>query len=371
MRIGFDAKRAFLNRTGLGNYSRSTISQLHKYYPGIETILYTPGRKNEIWTPPAGVKTTQPAGIMKIIPALWRSRFMTREIIAQNPDIFHGLSHELPIGIENTGVRSLVTIHDLIFLRYPEFYRKADRLIYEKKFKHSCRIADQVIAISNQTRSDLIEFFRVPEDKIKIHYQACHPGFYLRSGEAEKEECRIRYKLPDRFMLTVGNVEGRKNLLGLLKAMELRNIEFPLVVVGRPGSAWNEVQGFLHKHPAKYPLVFISGVKFEDLPILYQMADFSLYPSYFEGFGLPVLESMASGCPVITSAVSSMPEAAGDAALLVNPSDPESIAAAIGEMLENPAKRKVLSEKGLKQADFFQEEKVAANLVEIYRNLLK
>lgn len=371
MRIGFEAKRAFLNRTGLGNYSRNTISQLHQFYPEIESILFTPSRKNEIWTPPEGIKTIRPSGIMKITPALWRSRFMTREIIAQNPDIFHGLSHELPIGLEKTNIKRLVTIHDLIFLRYPEFYRKTDRLIYEKKFRYACRIANQVIAISNQTKSDLIRFFSVPEDKITIHYQSCSPGFYKQSGEAEKEECRIRYKLPNRFMLTVGNVEDRKNLLGLLKAMELRRIEFPLVVVGRPGTAWNEVQRLLQKHPARYPLVFVSGVKFEDLPILYQLADFSVYPSFFEGFGLPVLESMASGCPVITSAVSSMPEAAGEAAILVDPAEPESIASAIAELIDHPAKREILREKGYTQADLFREKHVAENLMKIYQNLLR
>jgi glycosyltransferase involved in cell wall biosynthesis len=370
MRIGFDAKRAFHNRTGLGNYSRSTLTQLSRYFPEAEQFLFTPSIDSSGWKAPESCTIITPSKLQSLSPALWRSRLMLSDLRRISPDLYHGLSHELPYGIEKTGIRSIVTIHDLIFLRFPSFYRTIDRLIYERKFRHACQVANLVIAISEQTKNDLIQFFAIPAEKIQVVYQACHSSFYQQVPLEKLNECRIRYKLPEKFMLTVGNVEHRKNLLGILKAMEQSNIEFPLVVIGRPASAWDEVQSFLRMHPAKYPLVFISGVSFDDLPALYQLADFSIYPSFFEGFGLPVLESMASGCPVITSNLSSMPEAAGNAALLMNPAKPAELSDAILQLIQQPTKRAEMKTMGYQQAQLFNEKSVATNLMQTYRQVI-
>lgn len=368
MRIGFDAKRAFLNRTGLGNYSRNIILQLDEFFPDTELVLFSPDTKESLFTPPANSKVVKPHGIHSLSGDIWRNRWMVSDIRKHNPDIYHGLSHELPRGIEQLHLKKVVTIHDLIFLRYPEFYKPIDRMIYRQKFSRACRAADRVLAISTQTKSDLIEYFKVPASKIEVVYQSCNPQFFQPVSEDDKARCRRAYQLPDSFMLTVGNVDTRKNLAGILKAMVLGKIELPLVVIGKPGTAWQEVNTLLKANP-NLPVILLPGIDYRDLASFYHLALFSIYPSFFEGFGLPVLESMACGCPVITSLVSSMPEAGGPAARYIEPSSPEDIAAAIQTLISHPEIREQMTSDGYRQAELFSPGSCAQNIMKFYLSL--
>ncbi|MGB0930862.1 MAG: glycosyltransferase [Chitinophagales bacterium] len=185
MKIGFDAKRAFFNNTGLGNYSRTLIKSLVKYYPDNQYTLYSP--KSIEGSPFAEmqnfknieVKTPQTRFQKLLGGSLWRSLQLGNPIKDDQLDIYHGLSHELPRNIHRSRpqTKSIVTIHDLIFLRYPELYSKVDTLIYRQKWKHACQQADKVIAISEQTKSDTIEFLGIEANKIEVVYQSCHPVF--------------------------------------------------------------------------------------------------------------------------------------------------------------------------------------------------
>src|SRR5690606_28130606 len=169
MNIGFDAKRAFLNRTGLGNYSRSIISGLSRYFSDHRYYLYSPKipENTFIDTQHTSDNILLRRPVFPFLKSVWRSRFVCRQIKKDKLDIYHGLSHELPWGIQKTGARSVVTIHDLIFFRFPEYYKLADRKIYEAKFEYSCRQADRIIAVSKQTKSDLINYLDVTPDKIE------------------------------------------------------------------------------------------------------------------------------------------------------------------------------------------------------------
>ena len=367
MKIGFDAKRAFSNRAGLGNFSRNTIHALHHFYPENEYVLFTPDKKKNLFSPSEQLKVVMPGSWhWKFLKAAWRRYKISKLFDTEKIDIFHGLSHELPVGIEKTDVKSIVTIHDLIFIRYPEYYKEADRRIYLRKFRHACNLADRIHAISQQTKNDIVEFFNIPERKIEVIYQSCNPMFYQKFSKEDKAEVLEKYKLPDQFLLSVGTVEKRKNLLNVLKALVANEIEIPLVVAGRKTNYMLEIDDFIQKHKGKLKIYFLTNTSDRELGILYQAADMLVYPSVFEGFGLPVIEAQASGCPVVTSRSSSMPEAGGKGAAYVNPVSEREIGNAIQKIMTDKEYRQSLIEEGRKNAERFTPEIYTQQMHKLY-----
>lgn len=371
MKIGFDAKRAFNNAAGLGNFSRNSISALAHNYPNDRHFLFHPGSKKLLFHTPENSIQIKPGSFWwKILKSSWRTFHISKLIKKYDLDIYHGLSHELPAGIEESGIKSVVTMHDLIFLRYPEFYKGIDRSIYDRKFRYSCRVANQIHAISEQTKRDLMEYFLVPEEKIKVIYQSINPLFFQESTNAQKNTIRRKYQLPEKFILTVGTVEPRKNLLALLEGMVLAKTYIPLVVVGKLTDYQHKVQKFIEADMNRLQVFFLSRIQDDELYVLYQMAEIMVYPSLFEGFGLPVAEANASGCPVITSNTSSLPEAGGDAALYIDPENPEEIGSAIKTLLADQNLRESLIEKGEINAQRFTPESFAQQMKQLYNSVL-
>ena len=374
MNIGFDAKRFFLNTTGLGNYSRSTLSLLHEYYPEHSYHLYTPKTGDPGTSVPClpDLAVHTPPSMLKPFSGLWRTALMTRALKRDNLDIFHGLSHELPLGIKRTGIRTVVTMHDLIFMRYPELYSPLDARLYAAKYRRSCREADLVIAISEQTARDLEEFFHIPRTKIRVVYQTCAPSFAQTPTQEELTRIRTTWQLPNSFILYVGSLIERKNGLALLEALALlpESERVPLIMVGR-GRAYKErlvraADELGIAHLVRFP----DTVPFKDLPGLYRLASLFVYPSRFEGFGIPILEALFSSTPVITSTGSCFAEAGGDAALYTDPDDPEELAAAMGRVLRDAELRNAMRAKGHAHTEKFSGRAVADNLMQVYRELL-
>jgi glycosyltransferase involved in cell wall biosynthesis len=368
MRIGFDAKRAFLNASGLGNYSRNTINTLQHYAPENQFVLYTPEirenqfddyRKFEVYSPETR--------LFKLLKPLWRS-YAAGHIKKQNIELYHGLSNELPHGIHKLNIPSVVTIHDLIFLRYPEFYKLIDRKIYYGKVKYACETANKIIAISEQTRDDIIRFFQVEPDKIEVVYQSVAPVFYEKQ---ETEKLSLKYKLPKRFILSVGSLEPRKNQLAILKAIKSEKLDIPVVFVGKHTSYFNKMKQFIDANGLEKQIIFLPHIDDAELAGLYQMARFSVYISFFEGFGLPVIEAMASSCPVITSNVSCLPETAGGAALLCSPGDFARLGKNIRLILENEEQRNNMIFKGNERAAKFHPQLFAEKMIDLYSSVLK
>ena len=249
MKIGFDAKRAFNNAAGLGNFSRSTIAALAIQYPDDMFFLFNPSQDKSLFIAPENSIALKPDGLWwKTFPNAWRSFRIARRAKELNLDIYHGLSHELPVGIEKTGIKSVVTIHDLIYIRYHEYFKKIDRIIYNLKFRHACRIATRIHAISEQTKLDLITFFDVPDEKIVVIYQSINPLYYSVLTEAQRLAVLGKYQLTKGFLLTVGTIEPRKNLVALLNGMLSAKIDLPLVVVGKPTNYMQEVQQLIDLH---------------------------------------------------------------------------------------------------------------------------
>lgn len=370
MRIGFDAKRAFLNRSGLGNYSRNTLLSLKKYFPDNEYLLFTPEIKEGIFPEQSQFDVYSPdSPTAKIFRSLWRSFSLSEQLKHHNIGLFHGLSHELPSGIQNTGVKSVVTIHDLIFLRYPQFYKPIDRKIYFQKIKYACEVAECVIAVSDQTRDDIIRYLKVTPDKIKLLYQGIGER-YFSNHKSEFPEIKLKYNLPDHYVLSVGTIEPRKNQMNIIKAMESAKIEMPVVLIGKPTMYASKISDYISTSKSGIEVYFPGHVDDDDLPCLYQNAELLVYISVFEGFGLPIVEAMASGCPVLASDRSCMPETGADAALYCDPANIEELGRLIREIIENDRLKKQLIEKGKKRVADFSPEKAATSLFDIYKSIL-
>ena len=371
-RIGFDAKRLFNNFTGLGNYSRTLVRNLMYYHPEYAYFLYSPKvQENEdtsVFLNSPSYSVHQPKGYEKIG---WRSFRIRKQLQQHKIELFHGLSNEIPFGLDNYPFKKVVTIHDLIFKHFPKQYPYIDRLVYDYKTKYACQHSDVVIAISESTKKDLIKFYDVPEEKIKVVYQSCAEHFFQDKSDVLIEKINKRYKLPPEYMLYVGSITERKNLLSIIQAMTLlpKEMELPLVIVGGGKAYKEQVLQFIKKQGYEKYVYFIRPEN-EDLPFIYQKATLFVYPSVYEGFGIPIIEALFSETPVITSNCSSMPEAAGPDALLIDPKQPEDLAQAIDKVLSDDALRERMIKKGYAYAQQFKGEPLTKQLVEIYQSVL-
>ncbi|MBV8253420.1 MAG: glycosyltransferase family 4 protein [Chitinophaga sp.] len=376
MKIGFDAKRAFQNNTGLGNYSRSLIDSLVLGYPENDYYLFAPRETTMYkWQNHTDLHLVTPEkAIHRWFKSAWRSRFVVDELVNTGIDIYHGLSHEIPFGIHNSGVKSVVTMHDLIFERYPSQYNPIDVITYRRKARYACEYADRVVAISEQTKQDLITYYKTPADKIDVVYQSCDPSFAQIHSQEDIQALRTRYQLPAQYFLYVGSLIERKNLLNIVTAMHtLRGSDkLPLVVLGSGSAYKKKVQSWLAANNMTDQVIFLNErgrLANAELPLLYQGAAALVYPSLFEGFGIPILEALWSGTPVITSTGSCFGETAGPAAFYVDPLDTASIAGAMRQVLHQPALVEELRKKGWQHAQRFTAEKCAAAMMNVYYKL--
>jgi len=367
MRIGFDAKRAFLNTSGLGNYSRNTINALQRFSKNNQYVLYTSIIKDGLFENYNQFEVHSPENpLEKLFKSVWRS-YSAKRLKNHKIELFHGLSNELPNGIHKTNIPSVVTIHDLIFIRFPQFYKAIDRKIYYSKVKYACNSSQKIIAISRQTKEDIIRFFDVNPKKIEVIYQSVSPVFFERVNTGN---LRSKYNLSNHFILSVGTLEPRKNQLSVLKGIHSEKIDIQVVFVGKPTSYETKLNRFITENRMENQVKFLNNISENDLAGLYKLASLSVYISHFEGFGLPVIESMASGCPVITSNVSCLPETAGDAAILCSPDNFNELGTHIKTLLENENLRNDLIQKGIARASLFRSEILSEKMISLYSGIL-
>ena len=371
MRIGFDAKRFFHNTRGLGNYSRDAVRVLSSFYPDNQYILFNPKPRHRISVdlPPNVTEVTPTSFFGKKIPSLWRSRGMCRDMDTRKIDIFHGLSQELPWGIERTNAKSVVTFHDAIFIRYPELYATSYRKIFTLKNRYACRVADRIIAISEQSKRDAIEFFNADEKKISVVYQGCNAIFRKKTSQEEIMAVRNTYHLPKSFLLNVGAIEKRKNAKLIVEALYRQSLDISLVVVGAPTDYLDEVRETVHRYGMENQVVFLHHVSTADLPALYAASEAFVYPSVFEGFGIPVLEALCVGTPVITSRGSCFEETAGNAALYIDPYNADELGEAIHRVLTDEDCRQRMIAEGKRHAENFTDYRIADELMKVYKSL--
>ena len=313
MRIGFDAKRYFNNITGLGNYSRWLIDNLNYQIP--QSIFLFHSDKSFDQKKDFNVITPK----YSLLKAIWRSWLVIKKLKKEKIDIYHGLSNEIPFGIHRTGIKSVVTIHDLINKRYPENYKLIDRWIYDLKLRYAQKHADLIITVSEQTKRDIIRYYNTDQSKIKV----------IPIGIAQRQTKLVESSSP--YILCVSSFTKRKNLKALVQAFKsIEDKSINLKIVGSYGETANEIQILAKKDPRIELLFNISNEKLDDL---YTKCQFCVYPSLFEGFGIPILEAFSYGKAIVTSNVSSMPEVGKDAALYFDPEDPKSICEAITSLM--------------------------------------
>ncbi len=381
MNFGFDAKRAYHNHTGLGHYSRTLIELLSEHFPEHSYYLFNPKPSSRYRFYRDNIVEVLPGSLLSnLFRAAWRSSWVKKDLKRLGVDLYHGLSHEIPIGIQHTGIPAIVTIHDLIHERYPDQYKAIDRRIYTRKYKNACRHSARIIATSQQTLQDLVNMYGVDGNKIDVCYQSCSPLFARVASEEEKRQVRERYQLPERFLLSVGTIIERKNLLNVCKALYLLRDEKlpPLLVIGKGKGKYNQqVRDFITQFNLGHRIRFLSEdpqaatikgwLSTEDLSVIYQLGSAMLYPSSFEGFGMPVMEALWAGLPVITSNQSCLPEVGGDAALYVNPLEAEDIADAIRKVIFDEGLAAAMRVKGFLHTEGFTPARYVQSVMNVYK----
>ena len=406
--IGFDAKRLVRNTSGLGNYSRTLVNDLAATVPSDWSLrLYAPDegredlrrqidpRPNLQYSYPKGdppqpsLKREGDSSLFtlhfpfftlhsslftlhsSLFTSLWRTRGIVSDLQRDHVTLYHGLSGELPLGIRKSGIPSVVTIHDLIFLRHPEYYKWLDRKIYTWKFHHTVKEADLIIAISECTRRDIIQLGQVPADKIRVIYQSCSTLFKQREGDDHLMKVNARYELPARYLVNVGTIEPRKNIALAVKALPLLPDDLQLVIIGRRTPYADEVLQEARRLGVSHRVKLLHNVPTDDLPAILQMAEVSVYPSRYEGFGIPIIEAIQSGLPVVACTGSCLEEAGGPDSLYVSPDDPAAMAHAIRQSLKGAEGREERIRRSQTYVQRFEGTDVATQVLHLYQELLK
>lgn len=360
MKISFDAKRAYHNLRGLGNYSRDAIRLLTTFAP--ENDYYLIAKPSSRYTFD-GTTTIAPHGIFRHCPTLYRSFGCVSDL--EGMDVYWGLSGELPFGIHRVeGLKKLVTIHDAIFIRFPHLYSATYRYIFTQKVKYACRIADKIVAISKQTRNDIVQFFGIDPAKIEVVYQGCN-NIFREPVTTEALRELESYGLPAEYILDVGAIEPRKNLENLIRAVHISGVGLPIVAVGGHSRYADQMKVLAEK--LKVKLVMLHGFPFRLFPAVYSKALMFAYPSVFEGFGIPILEAMSVGVPVLTSMGSCFAETGGEACLYADPSSAEDIAEKIKCIVNDGMLREKMVAAGHIQSLKFTDAEVAEALTKVIR----
>ena len=392
MRIGFDAKRIVRNGTGLGAYGRTLLNDLNRLVAdgltidtdrrpsavsdGLELLLYAPDSgldvlRRQMLTGPS-MRFVYPGGHPSALgKAWWRSHAIVGDLRRDGVQLFHGLSGELPLGLRRSGIVGVVTIHDLIFMRHPEYYHRVDAWIYRQKFRATCREATRIIAISERTRQDIMELGGVPSERIDLVYQSCNPRYSQPLGREVVSAVASRLALPRRYVLSVGSVERRKNVMLALKAMALLPDDLHLVVAGRHTPYADELTAWAAKHGLLGRLHLLHSISGLDLQALYQQADVFVYPSRYEGFGIPVIEAVFSRLPVVACTGSCLEEAGGPYNIYVDPDDVEAMAEAIKRLLPGSEDREGRIGRSLHYVERFRGTDVARQVADVYRRALR
>lgn len=372
MKIGFDAKRALNNSAGLGNYSRNLINALMQHFAGNDYLLFSPKAKDEFLNQLAGeFKIVFPEGkLNQSFHSLWRSFGVKNDLLKNRMDIYHGLSNEIPFGIATT-MGTVVTIHDLIFLNHTEQYPFVDRQIYTLKTRYAARHAHKIIAVSNQTKKDLMELYGVPEKKIEVIYPIIDAAFQRTESRNQKSDVLQKYKLPGKYILNVGSFFARKNQQTLIEAFDLikTQVQENLVLVGGAGNMRAEIEALIIKKGLQNRVHIIANVSNADLPDVYSAASAFVFPSLYEGFGMPIAEALLSGVPVIATSGGCFEEAGGKNSLYINPHSPDEIGAALLKVLGNSSFKHEMIESGFSHAQTMSAKIMAQKTMAVYNSL--
>lgn len=371
MVIGIDYTAAARQRAGIGRYTRELVAALLRLSPQNRYTIFAAigGLERRDWRAEIENLHSPVSNLrFRTLPLSddWLARIWHRlrlpipvELVTGPLDVFYSPDFVLPP--TRPGTRTLLTVHDLSFRRYPEAFVPALRRYLERVVPRSVERADRVLADSAHTKSDLISFFDVPPERVEVLYSGVASRFCPSREPGERDWLQERYGVGEKpYVLSVGTLQPRKNYVRLIQAFADLRTEARLLIGGGRGWLYDEIETAAGRHERVRLLGFVEE---EALPVLYRNADLFVFPSLYEGFGLPVLEAMACGVPVVCSDASSLPEVAGDAALLVDPLDAEALTEAMARALEDEDLREDMIARGLAQARQFTWERSARQLL--------
>jgi glycosyltransferase involved in cell wall biosynthesis len=374
MRIGLEGRVLTPRIGGIGRYAIHLIEALLTHSAlqraDLELVIFTAPQTDRHCLPGASVSLCE--RFRRIKSTLLRSAaLLPAGVRCEHLDVFHGLDQSGIPWFFKAG-KSVVTIHDVIPLVLPWAFPLRHRMVLATAFARIRRQADVVIVPSTATAADVVRYLHVERERIIVIPMGCEARFQPIMNPTPVSTLRRRYGLPERYILFVGTLEPRKNIKRLLQAFSMLLAETPqddlkLVVAGGKGWGLDDFREAMAALGLGDHVLFTGFVDDDDLPALYRGAQLFVYPSLYEGFGLPVLEAMACGVPVITSDRSSLPEVAGDAALLVDPTQPEALAAAMASIINDGELRQSLRAKGLIRAREFTWDSVAQKTLAVYR----
>ena len=367
MRVAIDARK--LHDFGIGTYIRNLLKQLARLDPNTEYVLLT--RADDLAVAaqlgPNFRSVLEPSPNYSIQEQLHVPWVLLRE----KPDVFHAPHYILPTGVR---AKSVVTIHDCIHLMFPQYLPNRIAKTYARMAMWSAaRRSHCILTVSQASKRDILHFFAVPPEKIEVIYNAIDDGFWVEPNEEAVARVRERYQLDQRFVLYVGNIKPHKNLVRLIEAFAaLRHGEFEdlkLLIIGDEISKLPALRRAVHSLKLHKHVRFLGYQPDDTLAILYRLASLFVFPSLYEGFGLPPLEAMASGTPVVTSNVSSLPEVTGDAAVLVDPHDVASIEHGMRRVLTDQTLAAEMRRRGLIRAREFSWERSVARTLGVYQKV--
>jgi glycosyltransferase involved in cell wall biosynthesis len=374
MKIAIDVRTVLPNRSGVGNYVLHLTENLIRVDPdslyyfltfkkNIPLLGALDGRENPMLT--VFSHENHPMG------DFWEHFILPLRLKKRGIDIFHGPASLIPFRKDH--YKTVVTIHDLVAFLFSETIPLKYGAYMRYLLRHAVKKADKIISVSYHTREDLVRILNVPKEKIVVIHEAPSPIFRSYPPEEVRTVLENRYGIRKKYIYHLGNIEPRKNLINLLEAFTLvcreTGSDYQLVVSGQKGWLIRSLSRFLKTYPLQDQVLFTGYVPHQDLPYFMNGAELFVFPSLYEGFGLPVLEAMRCGTPVISSNLSSIPEIAGNAAVLVDPTDVQALAGEIVRLLRSREERERRSRLGLVQAARFSWAEVARKTLEVYRSV--
>ncbi|MBC8553595.1 MAG: glycosyltransferase, partial [Candidatus Brocadiales bacterium] len=372
MRIGINASKVCDVHTGVGRYTSNLRKSILEANGKNNYYFYVPGNTgNATMAGRSEIQSEKPETTIQnnTLRILWEQIMLPIYSRKDRLDLFHYTDHALSL-FQRTRP-TIITVHDIAYVRFPNLLNKS-RQIYKKNIlRVSIERADIIVADSFSTKRDIIKYYGVKEEKIKVVHLGVESRFRPISNV---EEYRLRNNIPSKIILNVGTLEPRKNVITLIRAFEkLREKgckDYKLVIAGERGWLYEEILEEIENNEASKSISYLGVIRDEDLPELYNCADIFVYPSHYEGFGLPPLEAMACGIPVITSNTSSLPEVVGDAGIMVDPADVNSLCEAMHSVLTNKQLWQQMSRNGLQRSRLFSWKKTAKEILGIYDEIL-
>lgn len=379
MRVGINAQLLYLSGSyraaGISRYIHRLLEHLRPLATEEERLIAFTGR----WELPPEL---EPTGYFRMrqsrLPTWkppvrigWEQLFQPAAVMVERLDLLHSTSYVQPLLCP---ARSVVTMLDLSFLRMPEAFNRWNRAYLATMARLSARRCNRIIAISDSTKQDVVRYLGVSAEKVQVIYLGVDPVFRPTEDPGRLARFREERHVPERFLLYVGTLEPRKNVGRLVeayaRARQQSGIPHKLVLGGARGWLYDSIFARVRELGLERDVLFTSYIPYDELPLWYNCADIFIYPSLYEGFGLPPLEAMACGTPVITSSASSLPEVVGAAAITVNPLDVEALAGAIVRVLDEPALHRQLKEAGPRRAARFSWAEMARSTLRLYRDVV-